>query len=91
MQTHFTRRRRRATLTNKLTSAVESVVVQAVPEDRLVTADDLFAVVSDRCRAEGVTPPPRTGLPGLLSNLAEREFLTEVYGPRLGKFIDGLN
>jgi hypothetical protein len=91
MQTHYARRRKKLGVSTRLNSALESVVVQAVPPDRLVTIDQLRPAVTARCHAEGEPPPGHAALPKLLEDLARRGFLAELHGTRVQRFVDSVN
>jgi Tat protein secretion system quality control protein TatD with DNase activity len=81
MKTHYVRLRRPPR--SELDSPAESIVLAAVPLDRLVTVTDVFDVVAAAFRKEAINPPSQQGVANMLAKLAEREFVKEVVGVRL--------
>jgi hypothetical protein len=90
MKTHYARRPGKPLMGDRLTSPVESVIVTALPTDRLVTMDELFPRLQQDCRREGVSCPNPSGVTNLLEDLAKRGFVYEVYGVRLDRFLSTL-
>lgn len=88
MQTHFIRRTARSR--NPLGSAVESLVLQAVPTDYLATADEIQVRVNQLAQKEGEAPPIRRFLDNLLAKLARDGFVYEVHPQRVKKMLEGI-
>jgi hypothetical protein len=90
MKTHYVRPPRKAGLTNKLNHPLEGIVVQAVPADRLVCADEVFETTCSLCRQHQEFLPSPKVCGELLADLAVRGLLVEVHGSRLDRLIAGL-
>ena len=85
MQTHFVRRQPRG---NPILSPVEGLVLRTIPEDRLVTIEDIFPRVCDLARKEGEASPRRQFLDGLLAKLVKDGFLYEIHPVRTKKMLE---
>lgn len=87
MQAHFARRPHRGQ-TRQLGSPVESLVLQALATDQLMTADAVYERVLAIARKEGERPPPRQGLTPLLEGLAKQGLAYEVHPQRIKKMLE---
>ena len=90
MQTHFIRRPPRHGQTRPVGSPVESLVLQAVPEDFLAPADEIQRRVNQLALKEGEAPPIRRFLDNLLAKLARENFIYEVHPQRVKKMLEGI-
>lgn len=90
MQTHFIRRTNR-TSTRPLGSAIESLVLQAVPDDFLATADEIQNRVNRLALKEGEAAPLRRSVEQLLAKLAKEGFLYEVHPQRVRKMLETIS
>lgn len=87
MLTHFVRRAPKGSA-RPLSSPVESLVLQAVPSDRLLTANGVYEAVAALALKEGERPPPRQGLENLLEGLAKGGHVYEVHPQRIKKMLE---
>lgn len=91
MLTHYIRRKKKPGFSNKLNNALESIIVNAMPMDRLLTVDQAYTEAARCLKQEEITVPKRETFGPLLEDLAQRGFLVELHGARLQRFIDSVN
>lgn len=88
LKTHYVRLR--APFHRRLASPLEGLVYQAVPDDRLVTFEDVWGAVRGACPKNGTARPvSRKALEGVLAGLAERGFVCELHGVKLNRLVQG--
>jgi hypothetical protein len=85
MQTHFVRRQPRG---NPILSPVEGLVLRTIPDDRLVTVDEIFPKLAELAKKEGEASPRRQFLDGLLAKLVKDGFVYEVHPVRIKKMLE---
>lgn len=85
LQTHFIRQK--AGYHTKFYSPVESLIYQALPQDRLVTLEDIYTLLQNLCKSNAVGRPGRKNLDMILGDLATRGFVKRVEGKKLERLL----
>ena len=86
---HYIKSRRRAGPEDRLGSALESIILQVVPLDHLVTVDEIFRLAEMRCKIEGEKPPTLKSCENIVNELVRRGFVCCLNTRQIEKALAG--
>lgn len=85
METHYIRCK--LPFNQKLSSPIETIVYNAVPEKRLVTLDEIYTRARESASKHGERFPSRKVFVSLVASMSDRGFIKEFYGMKLERML----
>jgi len=90
MLIHYIRRPTKIGISSKVDCPEESIILESIPKDKLVTFEDLEKLIINYCNKHQEKLPHYSTIKNWVDTLVKKRFVVELHGTKLTKILETL-